>query len=46
MKGVFWNRDGFRDPLKYRFILELKKSKIYLLLLFQKQLRDCLQNLF
>jgi hypothetical protein len=27
MKGVFWNCDGFRDPLKHRFISELTKEQ-------------------
>jgi len=26
MKGVFWNSDGFKDPKKHKFILDLTKE--------------------
>ena len=28
MKGVFWNCDGFKDPKKHKFILDLTKDTI------------------
>jgi exonuclease III len=26
MRGVFWNSDGFRDPMKHRFVSDLSKE--------------------
>jgi hypothetical protein len=28
MRGVFWNSDGFRDPMKHRFVSNLSKEQI------------------
>jgi hypothetical protein len=28
MRGVFWNSDGFRDPMKHRFVSDLSKEQI------------------
>jgi hypothetical protein len=27
MRGVFWNSDGFRDPMKHRFVSDLSKEQ-------------------
>ena len=26
MKGIFWNSDGFKDPIKHKFISDLTKE--------------------